>query len=164
MAFAARLPLLFAALLVLAACGGEDATGDPTDSGRLPTAAIAVTDGDNRAELTVELAVTTAERGRGLMFREELPQDRGMLFVYQEDTSSGFWMKDTLIPLSIAFIAADGTIIDIQDMEPLSTDLHHSPAPYRYALEVNQGWFDDHGFGPGATVELPDALPTPVGQ
>ncbi|KKM61697.1 hypothetical protein LCGC14_1529160, partial [marine sediment metagenome] len=97
------------------------------------------------------------ERGRGLMDREELPEDGGMLFVFLGDTQAAFWMKDTLIPLSIAFIAADGTILDVQDMEPLSEDAHRPPEPYRYALEVNQGWFREHGLGRGDRVEIPDS-------
>ena len=78
-----------------------------------------------------------------------------MLFIFSGDTEAGFWMKDTLIPLSIAFIAADGTILDVQEMEPLSEDKHRPPAPYRYALEVNQGWFEERGFGTGDRVEIP---------
>ena len=81
-----------------------------------------------------------------------------MLFIFSGDTKAGFWMKDTLIPLSIAFIAADGTILDVQEMEPLSEDKHRPPAPYRYALEVNQGWFQEHGLGPGGRVEIPDSV------
>lgn len=106
----------------------------------------------------MELARTAGERSRGLMFREELAEDGGMLFVYVEDTEAGFWMKDTLIPLSIAFIAADGTILDIQDMEPLSEDTHRPPEPYRYGLEVNQGWFQQNGFNVGDRVEIPDSV------
>jgi uncharacterized membrane protein (UPF0127 family) len=132
------------------ACGGGD--GDAT-------ATIVVIGGEGEGvELTVALARTVGERSRGLMFREELAEDGGMLFVFPEDTEAGFWMKDTLIPLSIAFIAADGTILDIQDMEPLSEDTHRPPKPYRYGLEVNQGWFGRYGFGPGDRVEIPDSV------
>ena len=132
------------------ACGGGD--GDAT-------ATIVVIGGDGEGlELTVELARTASERSRGLMLREELAEDGGMLFVFPEDTKAGFWMKDTLIPLSIAFIAADGTILDVQEMEPLSEDRHRPPAPYRYALEVNQGWFEEQGFGTGDRVEIPEEV------
>ena len=132
------------------ACGGGD--GDAT-------ATIVVIGGeDEGVELRVELARTAGERSRGLMFREELAEDGGMLFVYVEDTEAGFWMRDTLIPLSIAFIAADGTILDIQDMEPRSEDTHRSPEAYRYALEVNQGWFQRNGFDVGDRVEIPDLV------
>jgi uncharacterized membrane protein (UPF0127 family) len=132
------------------ACGGGDGGA---------TATIVVIGGEGvREELKVELARTAGERSRGLMFREELAEDGGMLFVYAEDTEAGFWMKDTLIPLSIAFIAADGTILDIQDMEPLSEDTHRPPEPYRYGLEVNQDWFREHGLGRGDRVEIPDSV------
>ena len=141
--------MTFAVSLGLA-CGGGD--GDAT-------ATIVVIGGkDEGVELTVELARTAGERSRGLMDRQELPEDGGMLFIFSGDTEAGFWMKDTLIPLSIAFIAADGTILDVQEMEPLSEDVHRPPEPYRYALEVNQGWFEEQGFGTGDRVEIPDGV------
>jgi uncharacterized membrane protein (UPF0127 family) len=151
---AVRLALAIAAALALAAavaCGGGD-------DGDLPTTTIVVTDDSARAELTVELARTAAERSLGLMFRESLPEDRGMLFVFPDDTTAGFWMMDTSIALSIAFIAEDGTIVDVQEMAPLSTEVHRPPGPYRYGLEVNQGWFGRHGFGPGDRVQIPEEL------
>ena len=135
------------------ACGGGD--GGDGDA----TVTIVVIGGEGEGmELTVELARTAGERSRGLMFREELAVDGGMLFVYEEDTEAGFWMRNTLIPLSIAFIAADGTILDIQDMEPLSEDTHRPTEAYRYGLEVNQGWFQQNGFDVGDRVEIPDSV------
>ena len=147
-------PLAIIAVLAISlglACGGGD--GDAT-------ATIVVIGGDEGegVELTVELARTAGERSRGLMLREELAEDGGMLFVFPGDTEAGFWMKDTLVPLSIAFIAEDGTILDIQEMEPLSEDVHRPPEPYRYALEVNQGWFEEQGFGTGDRVEIPEEV------
>ncbi len=139
------------ALASAAACGGDD-------SGLATVTIVPSDDEGARAELTVEVPRTREEFSRGLMFRESLPEDRGMLFVFGEDTQTGFWMKDTSIALSIAFIAEDGTILDIQEMEPLSTEAHQPPGPYRYALEVNQGWFRRHGFGPGDRVEVPDSV------
>lgn len=150
-----RFALTIATALVLAsaaACGGGD------DSGLATVTIVPSDDEGARAELTVEVPRTYEEFSRGLMFRESLPEDRGMLFVFGEDTQTGFWMKDTSIALSIAFIAEDGTILDIQEMEPLSTEVHQPPGPYRYALEVNQGWFRRHGFGPGDRVEVPDSV------
>ena len=151
--------LLLALFLALGvACGGgsaDDGNGDNAD-GTLPTAKISlISVAGGRAELTVELARTGAERSRGLMFRDRLPEERGMLFVFEGETKSGFWMKDTKIPLSIAFIAADGGILETQDMEPLSVELHRPAETYRYALEVNQGWFQRHGLGAGDRVEIP---------
>ena len=148
-------------MLVLAlalACGGGDSGGDDDDNGdgSLATATIALIDGaGNRTELTVELARTVAERSRGLMFREEMAEDRGMLFAFGGETRAGFWMKDTKIPLSVAFIASDGLVLETQDMEPLSTGLHRPAEAYSYALEVNQGWFGRHRLGAGDRVEIP---------
>jgi uncharacterized membrane protein (UPF0127 family) len=110
-------------------------------------------------DVKVELVASPAERARGLMERPSMPEDAGMLFVFPTDTDGAFWMKDTLIPLSIAFIAADGTVVALDDMQPQSTDLHQPGARYRYALEVNQGYFARAGIRVGDKVQLP-ALPT----
>ena len=120
------------------------------------TPVVRLTGADGRThQVKVELAATPADRQRGLMQRESMAEDAGMLFVFPADTDGAFWMKDTLIPLSIAFIAADGTIVDVKDMQPQSTDLHAPRARYRYALEVNQGYFARSGIKPGDKVELP---------
>ena len=166
-----RSVLLFVAVLALAlplavACGGDKGnlpTATVVENGEaedgLPAVTIAVANNaGGRAELTVELAATAAERSRGLMFREELAEDRGMLFVYDRDTQAGFWMKDTSIPLSIAFIGEGGAILDVQEMEPFSEELHRPLQPYRFALEVNQGWFGRNGVGTGDRVEIPEEV------
>ncbi len=88
------------------------------------------------------------------MGRESMTEDHGMLFVYDRDSRKSFWMKNTLIPLSIAYIAADGTIREIYDMEPLSTRIVDSRYSVRYALEVNQGAFQRHGIKEGDKVEF----------
>lgn len=141
------------ALTLAAACGSGGGNGD--ESGLTTVTLFSVNDDQGGGELTVELARTGQDRNRGLMGREELPGDRGMLFVFPADTQAAFWMKDTLIPLSIAFIGEDGTVLDIQDMEPLTTETHHSPQTYRYALEVNQGWFQENGIAVGDRAEIP---------
>jgi uncharacterized membrane protein (UPF0127 family) len=160
--------LLPVALLVLlfAACSGGD--GDDGDGGSdggngdPSTVTLNVVDQEGRSErLTVELARTPTERAIGLMFRDQLAEDGGMLFVFAADTGSGFWMRDTTFALSVAFIREDGTIIDIQDMEPLTDDLHYPPQPYRYGLEVDQGWFGRNDFGVGDRVEIPAEVNTP---
>jgi uncharacterized membrane protein (UPF0127 family) len=88
------------------------------------------------------------------MFRESLPWDSGMVFVFEQPSIAGFWMRNTLIPLSIAWLDQDGTIVDIQDMQPLSDDVHTPAAPYVYAIETNQGWFESNGVGVGQRVVL----------
>ena len=90
----------------------------------------------------------------GLSKRESMPEQAGMLFVFPTDQQGAFWMKDTLIPLSIAFISADGRILEIQDMQPLSEELHIPASPYRYALEVNQGFFGKNEVNAGDTAEF----------
>lgn len=147
-----------ALLQILAvACDSDEASDVPTEDTPAPFASTVTfeTGTGESFSLTVEIADTPDERSRGLMSRESLPSDAGMLFAWPEDASAGFWMKDTLVPLSIAFIDAGGTIVDIQDMQPLDETLHHSPEPYRFAVEANQGWFAERGIEVGSEVNLP---------
>lgn len=102
----------------------------------------------------VELAQTLEERAQGLMYRRELDPDKGMLFIFDEPQQLSFWMKNTYIDLSIAYIDSDGVIIDILDMEALSEASVPSSAPVQYALEVRQGGFDENGIFPGDRVDL----------
>ena len=104
--------------------------------------------------VTVEVADDEAKRQRGLMFRESLPEDHGMLFVYDSERQLSFWMRNTLIPLDVAFIDAGGRIVDIQQMEPMTDETHTTRAPAMYALEMNRGWFAEHGVEVGDTVEF----------
>ena len=97
----------------------------------------------------VELARTEKEREQGLMFRKRLEDGRGMLFIFESDQRLSFWMKNTLIPLSIAFIASDGRIIEIRDMQPHDLRSVRSSRSVRYALEVPQGWFTRAGIKAG---------------
>jgi uncharacterized membrane protein (UPF0127 family) len=110
------------------------------------------------AFVLVEIARTDAERQRGLMERTRLDDGAGMLFVFPGTSTAPFWMKNTLIPLSIAFISEERVIVDIQDMQPLDETLHFPAARYRYALEVPQGWFARSGVTVGQPVELPADL------
>ena len=120
------------------------------------------TDGDGKITIRVdgigvrvEVADNPEERRQGLMFRETLPTDEGMLFVFEREQLLSFWMKDTTIPLSIAFISRDGEIVAIQDMEPLDErTFHQSPRPALYALEMNQGWFEGHEVEVGDRVKF----------
>lgn|SRR5690242_4341193 len=92
--------------------------------------------------LKVELAVTEEQRERGLMFRKQMGRDDGMLFVFDEPAYQSMWMKNTLIPLSVAFLDGDGRILNILDMQPETLDTHTSAGPARYAIETNIGWFE----------------------
>jgi uncharacterized membrane protein (UPF0127 family) len=121
-----------------------------------PPATLTITNSfGERVPVQVEIADTDAERQTGLMGRTALAEDAGMLFVFDQEQPLSFWMRDTLIPLSIAYIDAGGTIVDIQDMQPLDEISHPSAAPAKYALEVNQGFFEARGVQVGDWVELP---------
>ena len=113
--------------------------------------------------LTVEIAATPQAMARGLMFREHLPDDHGMLFIWPGDQVVGMWMKNTLIPLSVAFIDREYRVRNIADMEPHSRRVHPSDGPVRYALEVNLGWFERHGVHPGTRIDGLPALLSQVG-
>jgi len=104
--------------------------------------------------VVAEVARTEEERARGLMYREALGADAGMLFIFPESAVRSFWMQNTYIPLDIAFMDGSFRIVDIQQMEPMTTDSHTSRAPAMYALEVNVGWFEAHGVVVGDTPEV----------
>lgn len=106
----------------------------------------------------VEIAATPESRNRGLMFRQHLPADHGMLFVFEQDTSQCFWMKNTPLPLTIAFIDAQGQIINMRNMQPHSEANHCPTRPMRYALEMQQGWFTQYGIAAGQHIK---GLPEP---
>lgn len=91
--------------------------------------------------MDVQLAQTPQERQIGLMFRRDMPQHEGMLFVFEQAATQCFWMRNTLIALTAAFVADDGTIVNLADMKPLTEDSHCSAKPVRFVLEMNQGWF-----------------------
>ena len=155
------------AAVALAACSGDAAepTPVPTGSdGAFLTRLTFVNKDGSEVDLLVEVADAPEERTRGLMFRESLPEDQGMLFVFEQEAQHSFWMRDTLIPLSIAFIEGEGDIIDIQDMEPLDETYHKAEEPYLYAIEANGGWFDRNGIGIGSGVRIARTAPaaTPV--
>jgi len=99
-----------------------------------------------------QVAATNEQRATGLMFRKEMPASEGMLFVFEQPSSQCFWMKNTLLPLTAAFVADDGTIVNLADMKPQTTDSHCSAKPVRYVLEMNQGWFAKRGIKPGTKL------------
>jgi len=102
--------------------------------------------------ISAEVAQSPQERATGLMLRQSMPANQGMLFVFEQAEQQCFWMKNTLIPLDIAFVADDGTIINIEHMKPLSLDNHCSAKPVRMALEMNEGWFAKKGVSPGSKL------------
>jgi hypothetical protein len=102
--------------------------------------------------ITVELARDPDERSRGLMFRQSLPPDHGMLFLFSSEEVQAFWMRNTVIPLSIAYADASGRIVRIADLEPLDERPVTSIAPARYALEMNRGWFAAHSVVAGDAI------------
>ena len=108
--------------------------------------------------LEVEIADTEELRSRGLMNRRHLDENAGMLFVFERETRPSFWMKNTSIPLSIAFIASDGTIRQIEDLQPRSLDTVESARTVRFALEVNRGWFAARNVRPGDRVVIPEDI------
>lgn len=109
--------------------------------------------------IRAEVADTLPAQRRGLMFRKQLCENCGMLFVFATPARYGFWMKNTLLPLSAAFIGADGRIINIADMQPNTEALHYPAADAQYVLEMGRGWFDAHGIKPGDSVQgLPWAV------
>lgn len=111
----------------------------------------------NDKVLKVEWSVSDVDRIQGLQGRSSLAEDEGMIFDYGEERRLSFWMKNTSIPLSIAFIDRNGVILEIQDMEPNSLVSHRSAQKARYALEVNQGWFDHNQIKVGDVVHFPES-------
>jgi uncharacterized protein len=123
----------------------------------LQTKMIKVISGERTIPLTVQVADTPKKRDKGLMFVENLPDNEGMLFVFSGETYGGFWMKNTLIPLSIAFLHSDGKILKILDMLPCKGDICPTYDPeltYNYALEVNLGWFKKNKIKKGDVVKF----------
>ena len=102
--------------------------------------------------IDAQVAATPDQRMIGLMFRKEMPQLEGMLFVFEQPTVQCFWMKNTLLPLTAAFVDDDGTIVNLVDMQPQTTDSHCSKKAVRFVLEMNQGWFAKKGIKAGARL------------
>lgn len=152
--------------VALAGCGSSEATLSPTTAA--PTATTGMGEATaifmagsgtpgaqvNEVTLTVEVARTPKEKNFGLMGRKEMAPDHGMVFVWDVPVAAPFWMKDTLLPLSIAFISAEGIVLDVQEMAPQTLD-HHTPGKaYTKAIEANQGFYTDHGIKAGDSVRF----------
>jgi uncharacterized protein len=102
--------------------------------------------------VSTEVADTPQARANGLMMRTKMAQNEGMLFIFDQPSPQCFWMRNTLLPLTIAFLEDDGTIVNFADMQPKSDDSHCSQKPVRYALEMNQGWFKSKGLQAGSKI------------
>lgn len=110
--------------------------------------------------IRAEVALAPDERSKGLMFRKVLGPNQGMVFLFDQPAVQCMWMRNTLIPLSVAFIADDGRILNVEDMAPQTEDNHCAAKPARYALEMNKGWFAKHGIVAGTKISgLPRAAP-----
>ena len=105
--------------------------------------------------IQAQLASTPQERAVGLMFRKEMPVNEGMLFAFAQASEQCFWMKNTLLPLTAAFLTDDGTIVNLADMQPQNLTSHCSAKPVRFVLEMNQGWFDKRGLKAGSKLSGP---------
>ena len=103
-------------------------------------------------QLQVQVAATPEQQATGLMFRTDMPAHEGMLFVFPTASQQCFWMKNTLIPLTAAFVTDDGTIVNLEDMQPQTTQSHCSSKPVRFVLEMNQGWFVKKGLKAGGKL------------
>lgn len=102
--------------------------------------------------IDAQVARSEQQRNTGLMYRAQMPQQEGMLFVFEQPSVQCFWMKNTLLPLTAAFVADDGTIVNLADMKPQTLDSHCSTKPVRYVLEMNQGWFERRGIKAGSKL------------
>lgn len=136
---------LIATAALIAAVGAVSAQEPQTNLPRVRLAA-------GMHQIDAQVARSADERATGLMWRKQMPQHEGMLFVFAQPSVQCFWMKNTLLPLSAAFLDDDGTIVNIADMQPQSLESHCSDRPVRYVLEMNQGWFAKRALKPGAQL------------
>ena len=128
-------------------------TSHAQDAPQLDLERVKLTSGMHRID--AQVAATPEQRQTGLMHRKNMPQHEGMIFVFDQPAKQCFWMKNTLIPLSAAFLSDDGTIVNIEDMKPLVLDGHCSAQPVRYVLEMNKGWFAKKGIKAGSKLQGP---------
>ena len=142
-----RSPL--AATLLLALCVGAGAAS-AQEGPQLNLQRVELTAGMHRID--AQVAATPLQRQIGLMHRKEMPQQEGMLFVFEQPATQCFWMRNTLLPLTAAFVEDDGTVVNLADMKPQTEDSHCSAKPVRYVLEMNQGWFAKRGIKAGAKL------------
>ncbi len=160
-----KFAILLLSVLLFVGCGNRSQASKPQEKPAQPQS----TKGDvtfprkdiyvGGKKINVEIADTVDRRTRGLMFRTSMPENEGMLFIFEQSEPLGFWMRNTKIPLAIAFITTDLTIINIEEMVPASDidqdpPQYYSKGPALYALEMNKGWFDRNKFKAGAKIKL----------
>ncbi len=145
---AASSAALSAALLITALSAAAPAVAQQIPQTGLPVVEL----GAGMHLIHAEVARTDEQRAIGLMARKEMAPNAGMIFVFEQPAQQCFWMRNTLIPLSAAFVADDGTIVNIVEMQPLSDASHCSTKPVRYVLEMNKGWFDKRGLKAGSKL------------
>ncbi len=163
----ARALLLVLVLAAVAGCGGGDGAGNGAGAEETTTATatgpvfesgtVVIESAHGDVEVEVEIAETPVQQQLGLMHRESLAREAGMVFVFAKETRGGFWMKNTLIPLSIAFFDRDGKILRILDMEPCDAEpcpVYDPEVAYRGALEVNRGAFGEWGVSEGDRLRV----------
>ncbi len=138
--------LLIAGLITLAAALPASAQNQP----QMNLQRVEITAGMHRID--AQVAIAPQARQTGLMHRKDMPAHEGMLFVFEQPATQCFWMKNTLLPLTAAFVADDGTIVNLADMKPQTEDSHCSTKPVRYVLEMNQGWFAQKGIKAGSKL------------
>ena len=145
---AASSAALSTALLITALSAATPAVAQQIPQTGLPVVEL----GAGMHLIHAEVARTDEQRAIGLMARKEMAANAGMIFVFEQPAQQCFWMRNTLIPLSAAFVADDGTIVNIVEMQPLSDASHCSTKPVRYVLEMNKGWFDKRGLKAGSKL------------
>jgi uncharacterized protein len=144
-----RLAMMAVFAALAASALGASAQGQPQP--KLPTITLAA----GMHLIQAEVAATLPQQMTGMMFRRQMGSNEGMLFVYDEPAPRCFWMRNTYVPLTIAFVADDGRIVNLADMQPLNDASHCSAEPVRFALEMNQGWFAKRGIAPGFKLRGP---------
>ncbi|MGA8516040.1 MAG: DUF192 domain-containing protein [Burkholderiaceae bacterium] len=141
-----RIASALAAAVLAGLCTTSQAQEDPQTN--LPRIKLGV----GMHQIDAQVAQTPMQRQIGLMWRKTMPQPEGMLFIFEQPSKQCFWMMNTLLPLTAAFVADDGTVVNLVDMQPQTTDSHCSAKPVRYVLEMNQGWFAKKGIKAGAKL------------
>jgi len=147
------LSTVLSSILPAAALTAALLAAGPASAQQIPQTGLPVVElGAGMHLIHAEVARTEEQRAIGLMARKEMAQNAGMVFVFEQPAQQCFWMRNTLIPLSAAFVADDGTIVNIVEMQPLSDQSHCSAKPVRYVLEMNKGWFDKRGLKAGSRL------------